>query len=323
MLSVIIPTYNRLPILREVLAALAACDVPRQGREIVVVSDGSEDGTNEWLAGFKPQGPFRFLVQPNSGPACARNLGVKHSTGDRILFIGDDTVPARDLLVRHCDRAAREPSPDTTAVLGYTCWHPRIRVSPFLDHINEYGLQFGFSIIPDPENVPFHFFYASNVSVSRRLFEQLGGFDTSFPNAAWEDVEFAYRARKLGMRMVYEPAALTRHDHNVDIRGFLRRQERVGASAATLLRKHPELTRFLGANLVQERRRLRRRLKNRGGRLWLLLSQWVPALFSAEICDAVMRDAYFTGLARGLERETATTRPAGDDAAVRPRSPAD
>ena len=80
------------------------------------------------------------------------------------------------------------------------------------------GTQFGYSIIPDPDDVPFNFFYTSNVSLPRGTFLALGGFDEEFPYAAWEDVEFAYRATRAtpALRMVYRPAARTRHNHPTD-----------------------------------------------------------------------------------------------------------
>ena len=241
-------------------------------------------------------------------PGRARNRGVALAVGERILFIGDDTVPAPDLLVRHLERAGRESDPDRIAVLGYTSWHPRMRVTPFLTHINEKGLQFGYSIIPDPDDVPFNFFYTSNVSVSKKLFGELGGFDTDFPSAAWEDVEFAWRGRKLGMRMVYEPSARTAHDHPTTVDTFLRRQEKAGEAGAIFARKHPELTDWLGVPCIAEiepepRRRWRRKLLRAG--------EIFPPLFSAKLCDDLMRQSYLVGLARGVERERAALAGAG------------
>jgi len=298
MLSVVIPTFNRLSILQEVLENLAQATVPATGFEVIVVSDGSTDGTNEWLAHWRPPHPFRFVLQENSGPGRARNRAAGIAKGERILFMGDDTVPSRELLVLHAQRAGREPDPEKIAVLGYTSWHPRMKVSPFLNHINEYGLQFGFSIIPDPGDVPFNFFYTSNVSVGRDLFEKLGGFDTDFPGAAWEDVEFAYRASRSGMRMVYEPSARTAHFHPTSIRSFLGRQERAGESGAIFAAKHPELTDWLGVSSIPSAGgRLSRRARNG----LLRIGDWIPFFFSPGLCDGVMRDAYLDGLSRALK----------------------
>ena len=63
-----------------------------------------------------------------------------------------------------------------------------MRRTPFLDYINEQGLQFGFALIEDEDNVPFNFFYTSNLSVDREAMAA-EPFDPAFPFAAWEDVE--------------------------------------------------------------------------------------------------------------------------------------
>ena len=97
-------------------------------------------------------------------------------------------------------------------MIGYTRWHPRMRLNPFLRYINEYGLQFGYALIDDPENVPFNFFYTSNVSLPRELL-LAEPFDLSFPYPAWEDIELSYRLEKGGMRLVYDRTATVAHDH--------------------------------------------------------------------------------------------------------------
>ncbi len=244
--SVVIPTYNRIDVLPEVLAALE-----RQERapsfEIVVVDDGSTDGTGEWLESRSFEVPAQVLRQPNSGPAEARNRGVRHADGGRVAFLGDDTVPSRGWLASH-DRASRDqPDRDRLAVLGYTDWHPRVRVRPFQRYINEYGLQFGYALIDEPEDVPFNFFYTSNVSLPRELLlaEPFAG---GFPYAAWEDIELSYRLTRpeIGMRMIYACDAVTAHDHPTSLERFIERQEKVGYSAVVFFLLHRELGSFVG-----------------------------------------------------------------------------
>ncbi len=84
------------------------------------------------------------------------------------------------------------------------------------------------------------------------LFLALGGFDEDFPGAAWEDVEFAYRACRLDppLRLVYRPRARTRHDHPTTVASFRRRQYGAGKNGALFARKHPELLDWLGAREV-------------------------------------------------------------------------
>jgi GT2 family glycosyltransferase len=244
-LSVVIPTFNRLEILPRVLAALESQTLDTAMFEVVVVDDGSSDGTAAYLAGRRPDFEFRSFTQVNSGPAGARNRGIADARGELVVFLGDDTVPEPDFLSVHLG-AHRDRPGRRIAVLGYTTWPRERRVTPFLHHINEYGLQFGYELIRDPEAVPFNFFYTSNISLPRAAFEENGFFDTTFPDAAWEDIELSYRLSRSGYGIVYEPRAVVRHHHDITFASFRRRQERSGRAAAIFYRKHPELADFLG-----------------------------------------------------------------------------
>jgi glycosyltransferase involved in cell wall biosynthesis len=242
--SVVVPTRNGGEQLLEVIAALEAQRAAPEF-EIVVADDGSTDGAPRRLAARGSRRPLRILALPPRGPAAARNRAVREARGERIAFLGDDTLPAPDWLAEH-ERGFRarggEPS---LAVLGYTGWHSRIRVTPFLRWLNEEGLQFGYARIEDPENVPFNFFYTSNLSLARaRLVDE--PFDERFPYAAWEDVEAAYRLFRRGLRLVYQESARTAHDHPTDFRRFAERQARAGYCAVVFQGLHPELSAFLG-----------------------------------------------------------------------------
>jgi hypothetical protein len=116
---------------------------------------------------------------------------------------------------------------------------------PFLRYINEYGLQFGYALIQDKEDVPFNFLYTSNLSMPRDLL-LAEPFDLRFPYAAWEDIELAYRLKRRGLRLVYEPGATVAHDHPTDLARFASRQEKAGYCAVVFYRLHPELGSFLG-----------------------------------------------------------------------------
>jgi GT2 family glycosyltransferase len=242
--SVVIPTHNRLEVLAEVLQALEfQHEAP--SFEVVVVDDGSTDGTSDWLRARSFNLPLRVLTQENRGPAAARNTGVAVAGGRWVFFLGDDTVPAPDWLAVH--RQAHRLRGDDThlAVIGYTGWHRRMRLNPFLRYINEHGLQFGYALIRDREDVPFNFLYTSNLSLPRDLLIK-EPFDLRFPYPAWEDIEVGYRLKKRGMRLTYEPQARVAHDHPTDFARFAVRQEKAGYCAVVFYRLHPELGGFLG-----------------------------------------------------------------------------
>lgn len=246
-LSVVIPTYNRLPVLRRVLTSLEKQETNEF--EVIVVDDGSSDGTEDFLSSFAPPFPFQRHRQENAGPARARNRGVEMAEGEIVGFFGDDTILSEHCLARHREAHEKEGG---TAVLGYTGWHPELKVTPFMDYINRFGLQFGYDIIPDKENVPFNFFYTSNVTLPAEAIRSAGGFDESFPFAAWEDIECAYRMMKGGLRMVYRPEAVCYHHHPTTMASFSARQYKSGIAAAVMFDKHPELATFLGVHLAVE-----------------------------------------------------------------------
>jgi GT2 family glycosyltransferase len=174
-----------------------------------------------------------------------------------------------------------------------------MKVSPFLHHINEYGLQFGYGLIGDTESVPFNFFYTSNVSLPRALLLEAGLFDTSFPHAAWEDIEVAYRLMQRGMRMLYRPGAVARHHHEITFSSFRRRQEKAGEAAAIFYRKHPELADFLAVPLA-------RHLPDRVPMPMRILPLWAALAERRELpggrraLERVLQDDYLRGLKRGL-----------------------
>jgi glycosyltransferase involved in cell wall biosynthesis len=294
-ISVVIPSFERRTVLAEVLAALEAQrDAPPF--EVVVVDDGSRDGTAEWLRSLAPALPFRLLEQSNRGPAAARNRGVAAATAERVAFLGDDTVPDPDWLAAHAAAHRARPG-ETVAVVGRIDWHARMRATRFLRHINERGLQFGFALIEDPERVPFNFFYTSNVSLAREAL-LAEPFDERFPYPAWEDIEASYRLSRRGLRLVYEPRARVAHDHPTDFSRFAARQEKAGYCAVVFARLHPELADFVGASalgppelpsafLQRVREGVVRALQN--------LPVSVP-----ELWEEALRYHYILGLRRGL-----------------------
>jgi len=309
--SVVLPTYDRIDALPEVLLGLEAQanDAEAPSFEIVVVDDGSTDGTGEWLTERSFSVPATVLSQDNRGPAAARNAGVAAATGRWVAFLGDDTVPEPGWLVAH-RRAHRErgEAPEL-AVLGYTGWHRRTTVTPFLRHLNERGAQFGYGLIgdgeEDPEKLGFNFFYTSNISLSRELLVA-EPFDLGFPYPAWEDTELSYRLhRNHGLRLVYEPAAVTRHNHPTDLGRFFARQEKAGYSAVVFHRLHPELGPFLGLGpdgpppLPSPGRE---RWRERMARALQKISVAVP-MSTPRLWDEALRFHYIQGLQRGWRQE--------------------
>ncbi|HEX7152802.1 MAG TPA: glycosyltransferase family 2 protein [Thermoanaerobaculia bacterium] len=292
--SIVIPTYNRLDMLLRVLDALER-QVDAPPFEVIVINDGSTDDTDRVVSQRKG---ITYRLQPNGGPGRARNHGVTLAQGQYVIFIGDDTVPEPRFLAEHA-RVHRDAGDDPlVACLGYTGWPREERVTAFMDYINDYGLQFGYKLIEDGATVPYNFFYTSNISLDRQLIAA-HPFDTSFPSAAWEDIELAYRLDSKGLKIRYNAKAVTRHYHQMTIDSFSRRQYTVGKSGAIFYRKHPELGHFLGVHeletrkLADETQLASLRRQARWGERFRLLAR--PKVF-----ETLMREHYLRGLQEGL-----------------------
>jgi glycosyltransferase involved in cell wall biosynthesis len=226
-LSVVIPTRDRWPVLRQTLGALAHQSV--QGFETIVVIDGGEPARDDL-----PPGVTMIRVE-HGGPGAARNAGVAASTRPLVLFLGDDMVPDEDLVAMHLEAHRRWQSPDA-AVLGRVDWHPEVRDNRLLRWLDWSGTQFDFPTAASEAG--FGRFYSCNVSVKRRLFDAVGGFDPRFVYY-YEDLDLGWRLGQQGMRLYFEPAAVTHHLHSYDWNALERRFKGIGAGERLMHEIHP------------------------------------------------------------------------------------
>jgi glycosyltransferase involved in cell wall biosynthesis len=234
--SVVIPTRDRRPLLDLTLAALAD-QQEAPPFEVVVADDGSSDGTArhlEDLAGRLPY-PLRVLSLPAAGPAAARNRGIAVARAPRVLLLGDDTVPARDLLAAHQRAAAGREA----GVQGRIDWHPELTVTPLMQFLAPEGPQFYFRGLLDGQAIPFTAVLGSNLSAPTNWFRD-EPFDEGFPAAAFEDTEIAYRWGRRGRAVLWCEAARCFHHHRYDrLEDFLTRQQRAGRAARHAVARHP------------------------------------------------------------------------------------
>lgn len=242
MLSVVIPTRDRRGVLLETLRSLTAQDAPKGGFELVVVDNGSTDGTADAVRELQASSnvSVELVIEPGAGPARARNAGVAAASGELIMFLGDDTAAeAADLLARHAQ--LHDERPDWRyAIQGRATWMPGKEITPLMEWLERSGFQFDFDRLGPGPIDPVVAFYTAHVSLKRRLFEEAGEFDTRFPWAAVEDTELGLRLDRLGIELDYHPELLVLHDHPTTLAASLRRMERVGRSAALLHRIHPD-----------------------------------------------------------------------------------
>jgi glycosyltransferase involved in cell wall biosynthesis len=237
--SVVIPTYNRLPILEKCLKALEqqtlAVDSPVTGYEVVVVDDGSTDGTIDWLQQNSATLPHvRLLTQAHQGPAAARNLGVEKAEGDTIIFIDSDLVVTASFLQSHGDKLI-----EGQQALGS-------------DRLFIYGAVINTGNFEEPTAEPYKvtdfsnaYFATGNVSIARHWLIEAGLFDLGFHLYGWEDLELGVRLKNLGLKMIKCPAAVGYHWHpafSLDRIPHLIDQEiQRGKMGVVFYQKHPTL----------------------------------------------------------------------------------
>ncbi len=239
-LSVVVATYNRRRILERTLDALA--DQTRRDFRIVVVDDGSSDGTGEWLearAARSDEPRLSVVRQDNRGQGQARNRGLRLVDGGLVLFLGDDILAREDFVAEHL--AAHEGADEARAVVGFTDWRRgEMRVTPLLEMVASEGHQFGYGHMTPEEEVPFTCFYTSNVSLPRQALGE-NPFEAAFEAYGWEDVELGYRLHRDGLKLFYHPAAAAEHLHPMNLKTIFDRQRTVGRGVHELLRLHPDL----------------------------------------------------------------------------------
>ncbi len=235
--SVVIPTYNRLPILQKCLDALEAQFLIKEiiDFEIVVVDDGSTDGTTEWIKSNSFNYPHVSLYeQTHGGPALGRNLGVERSRGDLIVFIDSDLVVEENFLVCHVQSLIR-------------AWKKLGNRKCFT-----YGSVINTSNFNKPNSESFKlqdlswaYFATGNVAIDRKVLEQSGLFDPIFRLYGWEDLELGERLRNMGVKLIKCPKAIGYHWHPPlsvsQITDLIRVEKERAKMGLIFYRKHPTL----------------------------------------------------------------------------------
>ena len=235
--SIIIPTYNRQPILEKCLKALERQQLSAgsliAGYEVVVVDDGSTDGTLEWLARHAGELPHtRWLSQAHQGPAAARNLGVEQAIGDTIIFIDSDLVVTEHFLQAHAKalvQGQQSLGSDRLFTYGWV-----VNTCNFENPTSESYKLTDFSAA---------YFATGNVAIARKWLMLVGLFDTRFQLYGWEDLELGVRLKQLGLKLIKCPSAVGYHWHppfTLDqIPRMIDREIQRGRMGVLFYQKHP------------------------------------------------------------------------------------
>ena len=243
-ISVVMPSHNRAHELLKVLQAYDHQDL-REPFELIAVDDASTDSTSDLLNSYQPNN-YQLRVErfeSNQGPAAARNKGISIAKSPIIIFVGDDIVPANDLIRGHLT-AHRRYKEEEFAILGRVEWPEDMPVNTLMKHIDGIGAeQFSYHYLQDGQEYDFRHLYTANVSLKRHFIQkQEKWFDTEFKYAALEDAEFAYRLSKNGLKIIFASALLGYHYHYHNIWTFSQRQYLTGLMAYVFVKKYPETT---------------------------------------------------------------------------------
>lgn len=222
MVSVIVLNWNGKELLKECLPSVVDAAAACGKHEVIIVDNGSEDGSVGFLESKFPN--VRILrLGLNMGIAPAHNLGAKAAKGDVLVFLNNDIMIEKDSL-RKLATHFKDPK-----VFGVSPkllkWDKRTIQAEFL------GVTFVFGTVvqtqpnmdqPDKnqfkEPRPTFFALGGASAMDRKKFDELGGFDEIYAPFYWEEVDLSYRAWKRGWTCIYEPAAVFYHKHRATLK---------------------------------------------------------------------------------------------------------
>jgi glycosyltransferase involved in cell wall biosynthesis len=233
-LSVIIPTYNRTDRLLACLEALSHQTQSASDFEVIVVVDGSTDGTREMLANLVVPYILRVIWQQNSGQCAALNHGVEAASGECCLFLDDDIIADPGLVAEHL-RVQRECEgvvsigQITLTLPPNADWFARCFAQGWSDHYTRLNQRMrAFSWMDC---------YGGNMAVPRTAFLEVGGFTLNLARAY--DVELGYRLEQRGFSFVYIPEAIGNQDERKSFVQLTADVEKSGYACVELFRRYP------------------------------------------------------------------------------------
>lgn len=226
LVSVIIPAYNAQDTIADALEAVRAQDYAG-GVELIVVDDGSTDGTAGVVRRYAD---VVYLRQDNAGPACARNHGARISRGEVLFFTDSDCRPSRSWVSEGMKCLQRE---DVSVVAGSYGITNTDSVLARVIHA-EIVFRHRFLMPEFPK-----FFGSYNFAIRRHVFESAGGFNEQYRRASGEDNDLSYRIMARGGRILFRRNITVDHYHQESLLRYLKEQFRHGVWRARMYADHP------------------------------------------------------------------------------------
>lgn len=237
-ISAILCSYNRAALLRRALQALCTQSLAAKQFEVLLIDDGSTDGTAAVATEFQQRLPLRYIHQPNAGLAAAKNHGIEQAAAPIVLFVDDDDIMDPDCLRQHLQSHAEHPQPQF-AVLGYTDLLPEVARSPLMRYVTDSaGLLFRYSSLQHGDILDYRHFWGGRSSCKRGFLLEHGVFNPVFRFGA-EDIELGYRLSTAGLRVVFNRQAISHMLRSLSFDDFCRRSYLQGRSNQVFATLHP------------------------------------------------------------------------------------
>ena len=231
--SVIIPAYNCLEVLKHTLNSLERQDF--DDFEVIVIDDGSSDGTGEYLRDYQGRLNLRPVFnEENLGRSATRNKGIETAKGELIVLLDADMEPADVNFLKIHWEAQAEGQQVTVG-----CWryHPSLKKTGIMRYLEKRGA----SKFKEREKIPGRYFVSCNASAPREVLLVEGGFDGNIVHYGGEDLELGHRlSKQLPIRSM--PSAIGLHRHGRKLNDHLRLTLEFGEhSLPFIISRHPEL----------------------------------------------------------------------------------
>jgi GT2 family glycosyltransferase len=240
--SVIVCAYNAERTMDACLESLRTLNYPDY--EIVVVNDGSTDGTlaiterHQAVYDANPNGPRLYLIsQENKGLSAARNVGAAAASGEIIAYTDSDCVPDPDWLAFLVYKFVRS---GFVAVGGPNFPPPEPSLVPAAVAVSPGGPTHVLLNDEVAEHIP-----GCNMAFTKKAFDEVHGFEPIFA-AAGDDVDFCWRLQNRGYAIGFSPAATVWHYRRNTVKAYLKQQMGYGKAEALLYFKHPYRFNMLG-----------------------------------------------------------------------------
>lgn len=237
LVSIVIPVYARPRQLHRLLTSIVQQSIDSIKIQVVIV-ENKRCLNRSWLEDHKWPFHFTYGFMPGGNQAACRNLGVRLSTADRVLFLDSDIELAEHALGHLLADAARD---DTTITMADVVHPPASRLT-LATHLFDVPRHFrDFRREQAKGSLTWKTFTSCAFIMHRAAFERIGGFTDSFIHYGSEDGEFALRAERAGLPIRLSQTATVFHHKHLAPEDVLARYFALGRSSVHFACLHPDL----------------------------------------------------------------------------------